>query len=296
MLKLIPLALLYLLSSYTHAASKPYSLNMNAGVLYDDNVARAVLSQDIVNDTIINLGASANYSFHQSDHSLITLTAGVDAFQYQDFDKLSNISLNTRVDYELQPHHGFTAPWYMISFEYSYLDFQSSLRDSHGFALELSAGKRLTDRIQLRTGLVIESYSADVDEFDNDSQRLYISGDYKLSNQDTAYLTLAYTDGNTTTSTTDQTTETSKLSPVRRYGHHLPNEVNLAPLRADDAFNNGFVYQLDTTAYSLQIGDNHALSSHQSLDLSLFYYNSDSFGDNSYDGIILQFSYLHRFE
>ncbi len=288
MLLLIPLNLL--------AASKPYSFNLNTGILYDDNVARAVLSQDIESDTIFNLGFSADYRLPQSEHSVLLFAVGIDSYRYQDFDKLSSTILNTRVDYEIQPGHEFTSPWYLISLEYSLFNYSSSLRDSAGLSLDLSSGKRITDRISIRAGLVFENYSADADEFDISNKRIYLSTDYKLSSSSILYLTLAFTDGDTATSTTDQTTASSKPSRDIRNAHHIPGELSSQPLRMDDAFKNGFVYKLDTESSSIHLGHNYALSSHQSIDTSAFYYHSDSFGADTYDGIILQLSYLHRFQ
>lgn len=66
--------LLFLLLFYSiisHAAETPYSFNLNAGALYDDNVARATLDQDIVSDTIANLGLSADYRLHHLHESII---------------------------------------------------------------------------------------------------------------------------------------------------------------------------------------------------------------------------------
>ena len=286
---------LALLSFSLHASSKPYSINMDAGILHDDNVGRASLASDIVSDTILTLGLNADYSYHLDDHHLLIFSAGIESYQYQDFDKLSNTLLFTRADFKFQPHHGFTAPWYLVSLEYSTANYNSNLRDTTGLTFELGIGKRLTDRITLRSGLVYESYDADASEFDNDNSRIYISSDYKLSEHNIAYLTLAYTDGNTTTSTTDLTTS-SKASNTPRFAHHLPSEVNTLTLRADDAFRNGFVYQLDTESSSMHLGINFGLSSHQSVDTSIFYFRSDSFGSDTYDGTILQLSYLHRFQ
>ncbi len=294
MKKITALFIMSLLASPAHSGSKPYSFNLNAGILYDDNVGRAVLSQDLQSDTIFNLGASASYSFPQH-HSMLTLTAGIDHNSYQDFDRLSNTLLSTRVDYEIQPDHGFTSPWYLLSLEYTYADYDSALRNGNGFSIEMAAGKRITDLLSIRAGLVFDSFSADAREFDTDDTRIYLSTDYKTSNENIVYLTLAYTDGNTTTSTTDSSAASKKIDYVPRYGHHLPGEVNFTPLRSDDAFRDGFVYQLETESISLQLGDNYALSSHQSIDASVFYFRSDSFGSETYDGMILQLSYLHQF-
>ena len=296
--------LLPLISTNLYAASSPYSLNMNAGILYDDNVARASLSQDIVSDTILNLGITADYRFHKQEHDLIILSVIADTFQYQDFDKLSNIVLSGKAEYQIQPDHGFTAPWYFASFEYSLINYQSSLRDSDGFTIELGLGKRLTDRITLRSGYVYENFTADANEFDINNNRIYLSFDYKATANNIVYLTLGYTDGDFASSTSDNTTASSKTSPSTNnkststqalQSHHLPSEVPGGTLRPDDAFSNGFVYQLDTDAMTLQLGDNFALSSHQSIDASIFYYTADSYGDADYDGIIAQLSYLHQF-
>ncbi|MCW9047258.1 MAG: hypothetical protein OQK46_04195 [Gammaproteobacteria bacterium] len=295
--------LLFLYSTLSHATETPYSFNLNAGVLYDDNIARATLQQDIVSDTIANLGLSADYRLHHLHESLIILSTSVDAYQYQDFDKLSNILATIKADYQIKPDHGYTAPWYHVSLEYSLVNYQSSLRDSDGFTFEIGMGKRINDRINFRSGLLYENFQAEADEFDIDNYRIYFNFDFKTHQHNTLYITLGYNDGNVATSTTDTSTATTKTAAVtgksssntQFQSHHLPNEPSAGPLRVDDAFQNGFVYQLDTTAITLQIGDNFALSSHQSIDASVFYYSTSDSTDADYNGIIAQLSYLHRF-
>lgn len=290
-------------SPCSHAADTPYNFNLNTGLLYDDNIARATLEQDIVSDNIINLGLNADYRHHIQHESIVIFSGAVDAYQYQDFDKLSNIILSAKADYQIQPSHGFTAPWYHASFEYSLVNYQSTLRDSDGFTIELGMGKRLTDRINFRSGLIYEDFEAEADEFDLENYRLYFSFDYKTSTANTYYLTLGYNDGNVATSTTDNTTASPKPAPTINkssvptlsYAHHLPNEVPGGNLRPDDAFQNGFVYQLDTNAITIQLGDNYALSSFQSIDASIFYYSAEDDTNSKYDGIIAQLSYLHQF-
>ncbi len=296
------LCLLFFIASYSCGAAVPYSLNLNTGLLYDNNVARATLEQDIVNDTIINFGISADYRFHHSHESIIILSSAIDAYQYQDFDKLSNIIARFKADYQIQPDHGFTAPWYHASIEYSLVNYQSTLRDNNGLTFEIGMGKRINDRINFRSGLIYESFEAEVDEFDIDNYRLYFSLDFKTHSHNTLYLTLGYNNGNVATSTTDTTTSNKsrvtandKSADAQLYSHHLPNEIPGGPLRADDAFQNGFVYQLDTSAITLQSGNNYALSSHQSIDISIFYYSTDDSTSANYNGIIAQLSYLHRF-
>lgn len=297
------LSLLLLSPTGSYASDTPYNFNLNAGLLYDDNVARATLEQDIVSDTIANIGASADYRFHQSHNSIVILDASVDAYQYQDFDKLSNIIASIKADYRIQPNHGFTSPWYHISLEYSLVNYQSTLRDSDGYTFEAGLGKRLTDRINFLTGLLYENFEAEADEFDIDNYRLYFNFDFKTHFHNTLYVTLGYTDGNIATSTTDSTTASNKTnavtskntSPSQLESHHLPNEPSGAPLRVDDAFQDGFVYQLDTSAITIQIGNNYALSSHQSIDASVFYYSTKDSTSADYNGIIAQLSYLHRF-
>ena len=163
--------------------------------------------------------------------------------------------------------------------------------------------KRITDRVSFRSGLVYEIFKAEVDEFDIDNYRIYINFDYTTHSQNTLYLTLGYNDGNMATSTTDTTiannkinaTKTDKSHDSRLYSHHLPNEIPGGPLRADDAFLNGFVYQLDTSAMTLQLGNNFAFSRDNSIDASLFYYSTEDSTNANYNGIIAQLSYLHRF-
>ncbi len=292
----IPLITVCLLSSVCYAANQPYSTYLNAGVLYDDNVGRAVLAQDEFSDTIYNLGVTGKYRFYLPAHNRLTLSAGIDRLQYQDFDGLSNTLLFAGLSYKIRPKPGSEAPWYLVALEYGVVNYNSSLRDNDFLTLELSAGRDMTDNTSLRAGLVLNNVSADVEEFDTDYWRLFLSVDYYASAANIIYLTLAYTDGETASSTTDVTHTTNKTMSDSRFAHQLPSGTNTGPLRADDAFRDSFVYKLDTESVSLKLGDNYALSDHQFIDASVLYYDTDSFGGSTYDGIILQLNYQHRFE
>ena len=179
------LLLISFFSTATHAANladdSPYTFSLNAGFLHDYNVTRATLDNDILSDNIANLGLGLHYQFHHLHESIIILTTKIDVFEYQDFTKLSNINYSAGIHYRIKPNHGYTAPWYQASLEYKLGNFKSTLRDNNSFIIQLMLGKRITDRINLHSGLIYENVNADATEFDLENKRLYFNFDYKIN-------------------------------------------------------------------------------------------------------------------
>lgn len=263
-------------------AASPVSLTLSAGISNDNNITRAELDSDILKDSILSASGSADYNIKLSAISSVTLSGLLKLNQYQDFDKLSHTRIGLGASYQIQPNTHYTAPWYSTSFEYQDWNFDSDMRSGSLLKLTLDYGKRLTDKMELRTGLSFQSRDAESVIFDTDSSRLYINFDFKLSNRNTLYTALFYNDGDIISTVKSTSPTTTKLASI--------------PWEIDDAFSSTWwSYKLDATTLGLNIGDNYAISTMQSIDLSILYYSSSAYGGSDYTGLIADLNYYYRF-
>ena len=279
------LALILLVFSTNALAANNISLNASAGITLDDNITRAKLNSDAIDDTILNLDFSVDYKLPLNDISKLMTRASLNFNQYQDISRWSFYDLALQLDYQIQPTPGYTSPWFFFAFTIGQLRYDSDQRDGDYHDISLGMVKRLSDIINFR--FAVENRSIDADDstgiFDLDTTRIYLNFDYKLNRHNIIYTTLTRTDGDFITTVL--------------YNSPIIASLGSTPWVKDDFFTSidWWSYKLDATTLSLLLGYNHAINSNQSIDASVMYYNTDAYADIDYDGIIMQFNYMYRF-
>ena len=277
------LCFLLILSDVSHAAT-PFSSSINAGFIYDDNVTRAERNSDIESDSFLQLAASTATRIPLTEISYISLKGSLDFNRYRDFSKLSNTRLGVQGGYHIKPSSGYTAIEYLLLLGYERRFFSSDLRDGYATNIRLGIKKRLTDIMSMRLGYHRQAISADHEVFDADNQRVYLDLDFRLFDKHTFYTTLTYTDGDIVSTTVPWSgiIDASKGRIVRDDAF-----LDLTPPR--------FAYRLDARTAALKIGDSYAITSAQSLEGAVFYYNVQADGNNDYTGLIYSLKYFYRF-
>jgi len=276
------LLLLLALCSPVSMATRPFTVDLSAGLSRDDNITNGKNSKDVEQDSQFNVAATARYTIATSDISNLAISGRLALQQYRAFDKLNNTDLSLLLSYQVQPDRAYTSPWYMLSARSGSRQYDSDLRDNRYYEIILGLGKRLTDRSTLRAGLGKFSSNADNAIFDMDYSRLYVNLDLKLQQKNIVYGTLSYYRGDVISTNT----------PLH------PTELNSIPWIDDDAYpglSNPWTYRLDANTLVLQLGDNYVMSSQQSIDASISYYDSDAGNNFTYNRSILQLNYLLRF-
>ncbi len=181
---------------------------------------------------------------------------------------------------------------YFARLSYEERLYKSDQRDGSAIEVELGLGKRLTDLLAMRLGFIKQDISADSAVFDADNSRFYFDIDYKLSARNLLYLTIGYADGDIVSTTVPTEEIIRASSAIVRDDAFL----DLAPPR--------FAYKLAAETTTLRLGDNFSIGSHQSIDISLLYYKSESdYYDQvslgniniDYSGLIYNLNYLYRF-
>ena len=280
-MKKILLICLFIFSQNAYTAT-PFNTYLSAGLTFDDNITNGRDSKDIEKDQILALALTGSYNIPIDNKSKFIINGTLQLEQYQDFDKLSNNEITLSFDYQVQPNQLFTSPWYYLSATVSNIEYDSDFRDGTAMELSLGVGKRITDKIKIIAGFSVYSSDAENNIFDVDYNRLFINTDLKLSTQTTLYTTLSYYDGDIIS---------TNVPPH-------PAELSGIPWVNDDAYpslSNPWTYRLDAETLSIRIGSHYTIHSNQAIDVSWLYYDSDAYGNFTYDGSQLALEYLYRF-
>lgn len=248
---------------------------------YDSNVGLAESNRDIFSDEMVALNIYGSQSFMLNPHSNLSIKAKLARNHFVRFSDLSNTVLALGARYRIQPEIGFYQPWFELAMNAEKLLFDDSdIRDGALFNLNLSAHKRLTDRMSAHVGLGAEKRVADsADVFEWQRYSLFLGGQYKWSEQAALLANYTYQTG-------DQVF-VATASPAFRIGANA--------IANDPVFGKRRAYRLDANANIFNLGMNYRISANNKLDAGLQYAKINAEANHVYDATQLHISWLHRF-
>lgn len=266
------------------AESTRYGLD--ADYLHDDNASRGLYDADRKADNILSLEGSAMRSMLLGSRSGAVFRATARYSHFNTFDDLSNLALNGRAAWRIQPGLEFSSPFFEIAGNLAWLQHaDSELRDGTILTLEASTGSHVTDRMRLGGGFGMDKRDGGgtAGLYDLATGRLWATLDYRFGMRNTAYARLMQVAGDHVFCSIT----VSGLSPVWELDTALASGLG----RAADC------YRLDAKTLLWDIGLNFPLSRNRALDFAFTSYTSKSDdGGLEYDGMLLRASYLYRFQ
>ena len=132
--------------------------SFDAGVegVYDSNVTRGELRDDIRADGYVSANGGATLRWPIGDADAVWLSAGLRAAQYLHFTRLSFAAAEASAGWQRKLGVGLTAPWVAASATLAYESYRETLRDSDRLALQLSTGQRFSERLDGSLGYVYD--------------------------------------------------------------------------------------------------------------------------------------------
>ena len=264
---------------------------LNVDYAYDDNVNRAAVSSERKPDSAVSAEGYGTRAFPLSEGSGIVVRGAAQVSQYLRFDDLSNLTLDGRATYRIQPVPGYTMPWLEIAAGGQWLKFRDSgLRDGTILFGSAGIGSWVTDRIRFAANAGRDWRRAREGEvYDGALTRLWATLDYRLPGAATLY-------GSATRLSGDQVFTASS-------GTAQTKLANWASASAPDpVFAGAFggvapiAYRLEATTLVYEAGVNFPLSGMQAIDASAGYFDAKSMqGGQRYAGATARLSYLVRF-
>jgi hypothetical protein len=269
-----PLALLCLLLP-VRPAEAAWIADVEAGVVYEDNVNLADKARDTRSDTALGASLSAGRLAHVTDSSVVSLTGDVIGAGYTRFGGLSNLYLGVTAAFRTRFGLGATSPWVRVAGSAARLEYREDVRDGWRYRAVAGAGKRLGERWDVRVEYAFDHRTADDelavtrlpgDVFDQTSHTISARVDYLHSRALVLFAGYALRLGDVA-STTPRNPEIFAVSSA----------VTPDPAFGPDAI----AYKIDATTHVLSVGLSFALGEEASFNLG--YERQIGLGDGGVD-------------
>jgi len=287
---------LALVGSGNGARGQSHYVDVSLDYMHDDNIGRAELDRDILEDNIVTLSGSLNMPRLLGSRAGLLNSLRLEYAAQTEWEDLSALTASAASTFRYQPGAAFSAPWYEAQLVAALMQHQDSdIRDGARLRLNLAVGSDFTDRLVGRVGYRYELRRAwEGEVFDLDNHRFSGSLDYGINDWVTLYGTLAWQTGEVVSTATPRP-QVLNASEARHLDEAL-SERPLGAARVGNFFEGDRVaYRLDADALTGELGLNVALSRKLALDLSALHFQAYGDGDNDYDGLQLRAGLLYRF-
>ena len=277
-------------------------VDVDAGMTYDDNVARAERNVDRFDDERAHLSASLKRSFVLTEALGLGVDANLSGIKWDTFNDFDALDGFGALRWRYQPVRRFRAPWLELDMEAGYRRHQdSALRDGPHGAVTAATAMRPTDLLLLRTGYGFDiRRGRDTAVFDTETHRLFGHIDYARSERLTIYVTGGWRDGEIVSSSTPAlaiAAVANALAPDPAFGkvplpagpgypNLPPGTIHLVPRVA---------YQIEASLYDVWAGLNWGLRQNASIDARAGYFESRGRGGNDYNGFSVGLNLLYRY-
>ena len=286
----------------TGVAAAGWVIDVDAGLTYADNVARAERNVDRFEDERAELGATLKRSFILTESLGLGVDANITGIKwdtFNDFDALDGVGA---LRWRYQPVRRFLFPWFELDMETGYRRHQdSAIRDGPHGAVTAATAIRATDLLLLRTGYGFNiRRGRETAVFDTEMHRLFGHIDFSLSERLTIYATGGWRDGEIVSSSTPAlaiAAIANALTPDPTFGMvplpvgpgypNLPaGTIHLVPRVA---------YQIEASIYDVWAGFNWGIGQNASIDARAGYFESRGRGGNDYNGFNVGLNLLYRY-
>ena len=229
-------------------------LQVDAGIVWDDNVTRAKADADTRVDNVYALSVSKTYNRMLSRNTRLLATLSAGGERSQNFNGLSKSIVGAEASLQYRASSAFSAPTWSLFAKANGEDYQSQLRDGTRYTAGASVLVPITDRITVLGAISQLGRNANSAVFRTKENSARLNVDFDLRNGSTMYVTGEYRNGDMVS--------TGRPS--------LENISTAKMFVQDDAYADGtFVsYRLDATTWLSTIGYNVGLGARDSVDLA----------------------------
>ena len=275
---------------FTLAHAEKTRIGGGVELLYDSNVNRAAAPDREHGEAVVTGEVNGVRSYLLTYRSGVVARAGLQLVGHTDYTDLSYIAASGRVLYRYQHNPGFTGTILEVAGDLEVRQHaDSKIRNGWIGDLTIGAGKHLTDRLRLGTGLGFEGRAARDSVYDTSTARIWGSADFRWSPTITAYGSVNFIDG-------DQVFNSA-------YGGTQANLMQYGKASAPDpALRRAFggivpmAYRVDARTWVYDVGVNLNLGNARALDFSVGYFDAEAKKNPvTYDGFSARVNYFHRF-
>jgi hypothetical protein len=283
---LVPVLLLGL----TPSAAASWIVDVETGVVWEDNLSFASMGRDIKGGAAIATSATAGVATYLTDRHVVSLTGDVAGALYEQYSGLDHINLGVTAAFRNKLGLGLDAPWVRVAASGGRLEYKADVRTGWYYRVTAGIGKRFGERWALRADYVLDGRTADHERpvtprlpanvFDQTAHTLAVRADFQATSRLVVFGGYALRLGDVA-STTQRNPEIFAASSA---------------VEADPAFGaNAFAYKVGATTHILRAGLSFALGARWSVNVG--YEHQIGLGDGGIDydnnvvGATVLFSY-----
>lgn len=288
-----PLAMLLVpvcVVGYLHPADAAWVADVEAGLVYEDNVNLAEKARDTLDDTALGTSVSAGALAFPTDDSVVSLTGDAIGTAYTRFGGLSNVALGATAAFRYKFGLGAQAVWGRVTSSAARLEYQEDVRDGWRYRLAAAAGKRLGERWDVRVEYAFERRTADHetavtprlpgDVFDQTSHTVSVRADYQHSKAVVVFAGYVLRWGDVASTTPRNAAIFAASSAVT----------------ADPAFGpDALAYKIEATTHLLGAGLSFALGERSSFNLGYEHQIGLGNGGIDYSNNVFRASFLYSY-
>lgn len=265
-----------LLVGLTSPAVAAWIVDLETGVVYEDNLSFASMDRDIKGDAALLTSVSAGAAAYLTDRNIVSLTGDVVGDLHERYSGLDHVALGGTAAFRSKLGLGAGAPWVRIGVSGGRLQYRDDVRDGWYYRVTAGIGKRFGQRWELRADYAFDGRTADherpvtprlpADVFDQQAHTLSAHAEFQATTALVLFGGYAFRLGDVA-STTRRNAEIFAASSA---------------VVADPAFgSNTFAYKVDATTHILSAGLSFALGARWSINVG--YEHQIGLGDGGID-------------
>lgn len=263
------------------------AIDVEAGVVFHDNVNRARNPADRLSDQAYSLKLATSRFFPVTANSRVSLQGFAGAERFSTYSGLSRTYIGAQAEFQYRASGEFLAPTFAVFGRTTSENHDSNLRDGYRHSVGVTVRKPVTDRIHLFGSLAHNIRDAKSTVFDTKDTSARLNLDYSLTRNGTLYLGGEYRRGDVVS------TGPASLAAI---------DIAEAFIR-DDVFAGSFSYRIKATTLMSTLGYNLAVHERGALDFSWTRVQSTPLrspgfaiqGSSRYVVNQIGAAYLHRF-
>jgi hypothetical protein len=274
---------------HVRPAGADWIADVEAGLVYEDNVNLADRERDTLSDTALGASLSAGGLAHVTDSSVVSLTGDVIGAGYTRFTGLSNLYLGATAAFRTRFGLGPAAPWVRVAGSAARLEYREDVRDGWRYRAVAGAGTRFGERWDVRVEYAFDHRTADHelavtrlpgDVFDQTSHTISARVDHLHSRALVAFAGYALRLG-----------DVASTTPRNPALFGVSSAVTPDPAFGPDAV----AYKIDATTHILSVGLSFALGEQASFNLG--YERQIGLGDGGidYHNNVFRASFLYSY-
>jgi hypothetical protein len=270
------LAPILLLLGFSPPAGAAWIVDVETGLVYEDNLSFASKDRDIKGAAALATVAAAGVATYLSDRNVLSLTGDVIGDLHERYSGLDHVSFGLTTAFRSKLGLGAGAPWARVAASGARLQYRADVRDGWAYRVTAGVGKRFGERWELRADYAFDGRTADnerpvstrlpADVFDQQAHTLSVRADVQATTILLLFGGYAVRLGDVA-STTQRNPEIFAASSA---------------VVADPAFgSNTFAYKIDATTHILSAGLSLALGARWSFNMG--YEHQIGLGDGGID-------------